>query len=88
VLTGASDAIVRVKDYYRVLGIPRTADEAAIKAAFRRMARRYHPDVATNPRAAHRFPEIVEAYEVLSYPERRQQYDRERHARPATSRTP
>jgi DnaJ-class molecular chaperone len=63
------------KNYYRVLKIDSTADEATIKAAFRRLARRYHPDLARNARAARRFPEIREAYEVLSDPEKRRRYD-------------
>lgn len=80
-------SIVTVKDYYRVLGVRRAADDAAIKAAFRRMARRCHPDVARSKRDARRFPEIVESYEFLSDPERRRHYDRAYHDRRATSRT-
>jgi curved DNA-binding protein CbpA len=63
------------KNYYRVLSVDPTADDATIKAAFRRLARRYHPDLAKNARAARRFPEIREAYEVLCDPEKRRQYD-------------
>jgi curved DNA-binding protein len=76
------------KDYYRVLGVRPTADEPAIKTAFRRLARRCHPDVARRERNSRRFSEIVEAYQLLSDPERRQQYDREYHERRATSRAP
>ncbi|HLH68091.1 MAG TPA: DnaJ C-terminal domain-containing protein [Candidatus Dormibacteraeota bacterium] len=66
-----------VRDYYEVLGVPRTADEQQIKAAFRRLAMRYHPDRNPgDPSAAERFKEINEAYAVLSDPEKRRQYDR------------
>jgi len=64
------------KDHYRVLRIDPTVEQADIKAAFRRLARRYHPDVAGGERAARRFAEILEAYEVLSNSDKRHQYDR------------
>lgn len=67
------------RDYYEVLGIGRDADEAAIKKAFRRLAREMHPDVSDEPGAEERFKEVVEAYEVLSNSERRQLYDRFGH---------
>jgi curved DNA-binding protein CbpA len=63
------------KNYYHVLGIDSTAGDAAIKAAFRRLALRHHPDRAKDKRTAQRFREIREAYEVLSDPEKRRQYD-------------
>jgi molecular chaperone DnaJ len=64
------------RDYYEVLGIDRGADEAAVKKAFRRLARELHPDVnAHDPEAEEKFKEAAEAYEVLSDPERRQLYD-------------
>jgi DnaJ-class molecular chaperone len=63
------------RNHYRVLDIDSTADEATIKAAFRRLARRYHPDLAKNARAGRRFQEIREAYDVLSDPDKRRQYD-------------
>src|SRR5579884_1472330 len=67
----------RVRDYYEVLGVPRTADEQQIKSAFRRLALRYHPDRNPgDPSAAERFKEINEAYAVLSDPEKRRRYDR------------
>jgi molecular chaperone DnaJ len=62
-------------DYYEVLGVPRDADTATIKSAFRQLARCYHPDVSTEPNAEQRFKEIAEAYGVLSDPARRASYD-------------
>ena len=65
------------KDYYQTLGVPRNASPDDIKSAYRRLARRYHPDVnPDDPAAEARFKEINEAHEVLSDPEKRQQYDR------------
>jgi curved DNA-binding protein CbpA len=74
------------KNYYRVLRIGSTADDSAIKAAFRRLALRHHPDRARDTRAADRFREIRDAYEVLSDPERRERYDAVYHARRAAVR--
>jgi molecular chaperone DnaJ len=64
---------VEFKDYYRILGVERGADDAAIKSAYRKLARKYHPDV--NKGKDDRFKEIAEAYEVLSDPEKRRRYD-------------
>jgi DnaJ-class molecular chaperone len=67
---------VAYKDYYKILGVDRTADAKAIKQAYRRLARKHHPDQnAGNKAAAERFREINEAYEVLSDPEKRRRYD-------------
>jgi molecular chaperone DnaJ len=62
-------------DYYETLGVERSASEADIKKAYRRLAQRWHPDVNQDTEAAVRFKEISEAYQVLSDPERRQRYD-------------
>jgi molecular chaperone DnaJ len=65
------------RDYYEVLGIPKTASPDEVKTAYRKLARQYHPDVAKeNPKAAEeKFKEISEAYEVVADPEKRRRYD-------------
>lgn len=63
-------------DYYEVLGVPRTASAEELQQAYRKLARRYHPDVNKAPDAADRFKEINEAYHVLADPETRAKYDR------------
>ena len=66
----------QVRDYYEVLGVPRTASQKEIKAAFRKLARKHHPDVNPgDPGAAEQFKEINEAHEVLGDPEKRKKYD-------------
>ena len=64
------------RDYYEVLGVSRDASPEDLKAAFRRLARQYHPDVNKSPDAEERFKEINEAYAVLSDSEKRATYDR------------
>ena len=67
---------VQYKDYYQVLGVPRSASEVDIKKAFRKLAREFHPDVAKNKKQAEeKFKEINEAYEVLGDAAKRKRYD-------------
>lgn len=64
-------------DLYEKLGVTRNADEAAIKKAYRSLAKKYHPDHnKDNPQAAARFSEVSAAYDILSDKEKRAQYDR------------
>jgi curved DNA-binding protein len=66
---------VEYKDYYKTLGVPKTASAEEIKKAFRKLARQHHPDVNKKADAEKRFKEINEANEVLSDPEKRKRYD-------------
>ena len=68
------------RDYYEVLGVDKNASEADIKSAFRRLAKKYHPDVSKEPDAAEKFKEAQEAYAVLSDADKRRQYDQYGHA--------
>lgn len=63
------------KDYYNILGVGPDADTAAIKTAYRKLARKYHPDLNADPEAETRFKEVAEAWEVLKDKERRAEYD-------------
>jgi curved DNA-binding protein len=73
---GAGATGVDFKDYYAVLGVPKTASQAEIKKAFRKLARQHHPDAKPGDAAAERkFKEVNEANEVLSDPAKRKQYD-------------
>ncbi len=67
------------RDYYEVLGIEKNASDAEIKSAYRKLARKYHPDVNKESDAESKFKEVREAYEVLSNPQKRSQYDRFGH---------
>jgi len=64
------------KDYYKIMGVARDASQDEIKRAYRKLARKYHPDVSKEPQAEVRFKELGEAYEVLKDPEKRVAYDR------------
>jgi curved DNA-binding protein len=66
---------VEFKDYYKVMGVARDATDAQIKQAYRKLARKFHPDVSKEPDAEARFKEVGEAYEVLRSPEKRAAYD-------------
>ena len=68
------------RDYYEVLGVSKSADEKEIKSAFRKLAKKYHPDVSKEPDAAEKFKEAQEAYAVLSDEQKRRQYDQYGHA--------
>ena len=68
------------KDYYEVLGVSKTATDSEIKSAFRKLAKKYHPDVSTEENAEAKFKECQEAYAVLSDPQKRKQYDQFGHA--------
>lgn len=67
---------VGYQDYYAALGVPRDASADDIRSAYRKLARKYHPDLNKEPGAEDRFKEISEAYEVLRDPEKRERYDR------------
>ena len=69
------------RDYYEVLGVSKDADEATLKKAYRKVAKKYHPDVNPGDKEAEKkFKEASEAYAVLSDPEKRRQYDQFGHA--------
>jgi curved DNA-binding protein len=66
---------VKFRDYYEVLGVPRTATQEEIQRSYRKLARKFHPDVSKAKDAEEKFKEINEAYEVLKDPEKRQKYN-------------
>ncbi len=66
---------VAYKDYYEILGVSKTATEQEIKSAYRKLAKKYHPDVNKEPGAEQKYKDVNEAYEVLHDPEKRQKYD-------------
>jgi len=68
------------EDYYKTLGVKKSATDKAIKKAFRKLALQYHPDKNTDPGAEDKFREIAEAYEVLRDPDKRRQYDQMGHS--------
>ncbi len=75
-------------DYYTILGVPKEADEEQIKQAYRRMAKKYHPDLnPDDPQAEAKFKEIVEAYETLGDAQKRRAYDAKQDKAAGKSRT-
>jgi curved DNA-binding protein len=66
---------MQYKDYYEVLGVTRAADAETVKRSYRKLARKYHPDVSKEKNAENKFKEVQEAYEVLRDPEKRAAYD-------------
>ena len=68
------------RDYYEILGVPRDTDPSTLKNAYRRLAKKLHPDVSKDVGADARFKEINEAYGILSDPEKRAAYDQYGHA--------
>ena len=69
------------RDYYEVLGVDKSADDATLKKAYRQLAKKYHPDVNPGDKEAEaKFKEATEAYSVLSDPDKRRQYDQFGHA--------
>lgn len=67
---------MQYKDYYDILGVSRNADQKEIKKAYRKLARKYHPDINEDQEAEQKFKEVSEAYTVLSDPEKRKKYDK------------
>lgn len=71
--------MLHVKDYYKILEVPPSANISEIKSAYRKLAKQYHPDIqSNNPYASARFTEIKEAYEVLSHPNKKEKYLQQR----------
>lgn len=70
------------RDYYEVLGVSKSASDADIKSAYRQLARKHHPDIDKTAGAAEKFKELSEAYQILSDPNKRKQYDQFGHTNP------
>lgn len=73
---------MKAKNYYHILGVNQDVDVDEIKKAYRKLARKYHPDVSHDPDGENKFKEIGEAYETLKTPARRLAYDRRAFPRP------
>ena len=73
------------RDYYEVLGVGRDASQEEIRKAYRKLARKYHPDVNKSPDAEEKFKEVKEAYEVLSDPQKKARYDQFGHTDPGAA---
>ena len=73
---------MKYKDYYEILGVPRSASPDDVKKAYRKLARKYHPDVSKEPNAEDRFKEVQEAHGTLKDPEKRAAYDQLGQHRP------
>src|SRR6187401_1901653 len=74
-MPGRGESGMEYRDYYKILGVERDASADAIKSAYRKLARRFHPDISKEKDAESRFKEVSEAYEVLKDPEKRAAYD-------------
>ena len=67
---------MQYKDYYKIMGLARNATQDEVKRAYRKLARKYHPDVSKEPDAESKFKELGESYEVLKDPQKRAAYDK------------
>src|SRR5690625_4725966 len=75
-------AFMSKRDYYEVLGVGKDATPEELRKAYRKLARKYHPDVNKEPDAEEKFKEVKEAYEVLNDQQKRAQYDQFGHSGP------
>lgn len=80
--------MAKARDYYEVMGLKRDATEKDIKMAYRRLARKYHPDISKEADAEEKFKELGQAYEVLKDPEKRKAYDQFGHQDPYSAQRP